>query len=146
MEAAIASRCAAEAGVFEPFNRLLFSRTGLVRGEFERSANFTPFSTASVGNEPWLAIAEEVGISDTLAFKECLEDSVTARLVALDTLAATRLGARGTPTFLFNHLLVHGFLRTEGLDEIFRTVLPVGLEGDGGRESVEHQGSLSPSP
>ena len=41
-------------------------------------------------------------------------------VIARDTLAATTLGARGTPTFLINDLLVTGFLRSERMDELVK--------------------------
>ena len=104
-----------KAGAFELFSDLAFSGGG------------------SLGENPWVELAGEVGIQDTLSFRECLKDRATVEAIVRDTLAATRLGVRATPTFLINHIRVNGFLRAERMDKIVGAVLPpVGSGGDGG--------------
>jgi protein-disulfide isomerase len=95
LPAAIAAECAGRAGYFEAFHDALFAEAD------------------SIGKKPWSRFAREVGILDTAGFSACLRDASVPQLVFRDTLAATALAVRGTPTFLINDLEVTGYREAE---------------------------------
>lgn len=82
--AAIAAQCAADASRFPEYYEYLFAHQD------------------SLPQLNWTAVASSVGISDTASFRSCITgSSVLGKLVA-DSVAASRLGARGTPTVMIN--------------------------------------------
>jgi predicted DsbA family dithiol-disulfide isomerase len=91
LAAAVAAECAGNAGYFEPYHDMLFAQA------------------ESIGKKPWSRFATEVGVRDTLRFSKCLRDQAVTHAVLRDTLAATALSVRGTPTFLINDLEVTGY-------------------------------------
>lgn len=109
--AAMASQCAAGVGAFEAYHDLLFAQSD------------------SLGEKPWTAFAEEAGMADTVHFAECLQDSAVMNLISRDTMAATELDVRGTPTVLINDLLVTGFLRRARMDEFVQDALEDDIAG-----------------
>jgi protein-disulfide isomerase len=52
------------------------------------------------GNSDWEAWALALGIEDTVAFRQCLEDDKTTRRIEEDMWLADRLGVTGTPVFV----------------------------------------------
>ena len=60
----------------------------------------------------------DVGLTETISFSRCLSDRSAAQVVVRDRLAAHALGARGTPTFLINHLKVAGYRGAEQLNAL----------------------------
>ena len=81
--AAVASECAAKQGMFEAVHDALFAEDSLT----DRSL---------------IAVALRAGVSDTAAFKSCLEDPSAAAIVDRDVLDAKKLRVSGTPTVLVN--------------------------------------------
>jgi protein-disulfide isomerase len=102
--AAIASECGARFGLFEPLHDAFYAQA------------------ESIGKKPWSRFAREAGWRDTIQFSRCMSDSSMANVVIRDTIAATALGARGTPTFLINDLVVTGY-RAAQLDSTIRGAL-----------------------
>jgi protein-disulfide isomerase len=100
MPAAIASQCADRKGAFEALHDLFYAQRD------------------SIGVKPWNRFALEAGIVDTLAFDVCMRDGAAAREVAIDTLAAHRLGVTGTPTLLFNEVRIEGYIGSERMDTL----------------------------
>jgi protein-disulfide isomerase len=85
------ARCADEQGQFWPLHMLLFTKSD------------------SIGIKPWNRFAMEAGVADTARLNTCMASRTTAELLRADSIAAMRLGATGTPTFLINGLRVAGF-------------------------------------
>ncbi len=90
-QAAIAAQCAGHYGEFERFHDVLFQHHD------------------SIGRTSWSRFAAEAGLADTSRFQHCMNEKDSMAEVALDTVAANRLGVQGTPTFLINDLEVVGF-------------------------------------
>jgi protein-disulfide isomerase len=109
--AAVAAECARAAGRFERYHDALYGQPSLI------------------GRVSWSTLASRSGVIDTLAFRRCLHDPETARRVAQDTLAASRLGVHGTPTFLMNDVLVEGFPGPTVMDSVFASVLARATSG-----------------
>jgi protein-disulfide isomerase len=80
--AAIAAVCADRQRVFASFHRSLYTQ-GI------------PGNAGSM----W-QLARRSGAQDSASFAECLASNDARRTVELETIIASRLGARGTPTFL----------------------------------------------
>lgn len=83
-DAAKSVECAAHQGRFKQLHELYYGKQD------------------SIGVKSVLAFASEAGITDTAAFKRCLEDPrITAR-VELDIALITELEGTGTPTLFVN--------------------------------------------
>lgn len=86
--AALAAECAATQGRFEQLHGYLFDRQD------------------SIGTTAWRDIALRTGVPRVEEFEACLKSPNAAAEVARDSIAAVRLGVRGTPTILVNNLLL----------------------------------------
>ena len=53
--------------------------------------------------------ARNAGVEDVAGFEACIAQTGEIPAIERDTLAARRLGVRGTPTFLIEGLLIHGY-------------------------------------
>jgi protein-disulfide isomerase len=85
-----ASECAARDGRFESVHAVLFKNQD------------------SLGVAPWWWFAKEGGVQDSARFHACMADSAPIPALVRDTLAARRLGVRGTPTLLIHDLRLNG--------------------------------------
>ena len=88
--AAIASECAAAQDQFEAMHRTMF---GLAD---------------SLGTLSWSSLASRAGVPDSAAFVRCLESPESAAAISRDSVAAYKLGLRGTPTLLIGSTRVDG--------------------------------------
>jgi protein-disulfide isomerase len=104
-EAALASECAARQGRFANMHDVLFGHAD------------------SIGIRRWSAFAADAGVPDMEHFNRCLSDSSVAAAVDRDALAASKLGGRGTPTFILNGKRITGVPMTGVLDSIVRVAL-----------------------
>lgn len=104
-EAAIAAECARNVGLFDPIHTLLYRQRKLI------------------GTRSWISFTREAGVTDTIAFFECMKGDEAAAIVARDSAAAARLGAPGTPTFLINDILVTGFPGAAVMDSVILSAL-----------------------
>jgi protein-disulfide isomerase len=100
--AAIASECAAAQGRFEPYHDALFKYQD------------------SIGHWPFERFARRAGVVSPGEFTRCLSSERVAAIVEGDRQTALRLGARGTPTFIVNGLVLSGALDSARLDSIVR--------------------------
>ena len=66
----------------------------------------------------WMREARAAGISDTVAFRSCLEAPATGRRLAQDSAYARELGVHGTPTFVVPDRAVPGLLRGVALTQL----------------------------
>lgn len=98
--AAVASECAAEQGRFEAYHDLLFA------------------SQDSIGVTAWDTYADRAGVTDLPRFRGCLAGSSAAARVDRDRDIATRLGTRGTPTFVVNGKMFSGSNPPGGWDAV----------------------------
>lgn len=96
--AAVASECAAEQGAFEAYSDLLFRNQD------------------SIGVTGWDEFARRSGVRDVERFRACLTGDAARERVERDRAAATRLGARGTPTFVVNGKMFSGSVPPGGWD------------------------------
>ncbi|MET0398139.1 MAG: thioredoxin domain-containing protein [Longimicrobiaceae bacterium] len=103
--AAVASECAAEQGVFEPYHDLLFAQQD------------------SLGIKPWDRFAREAGVGDLDHFRECLESGRAAHRIQRDLQAVSKLGTRGTPTFIVNGRMFTGAISSAQWDDWIRSAL-----------------------
>jgi len=100
--AALAAECAARQGRFGAMHDILFAQQD------------------SLAAKPWGRFAEEAGISDTLAFAQCMSDApAVEKTIARDSTAGVRIGVAGTPTILIRDLRLSG---TPSLPELRRHV------------------------
>lgn len=98
--AAVSAVCAARLGQFQEYHSLLYDVQD------------------SIGHVPWTVFAARAGIADTLAFRVCLSDPTVRESLRSDSIAAAKLGARGTPTLLVNRWLLRSAPRKEILSRI----------------------------
>jgi protein-disulfide isomerase len=89
-KAALASECAASLGRFTEFADALFERQD------------------SIGVISWAKFGQAAGISDTLAFNNCIRDSVHVDRIRVDQEAGKALKVTGTPTVLVNQWRIRG--------------------------------------
>ena len=105
MKAAVAVECAAKAGRFLEYHRLLFANQG------------------SLNSAPWMRLATQAGVGDLAGFDRCVSAETVATRIAEDRQAAERLGVRGTPTFLVNDERWIGGMRASELRLLLRRKL-----------------------
>jgi protein-disulfide isomerase len=98
MSAARASVCAARQGSFKGMHDKLF------------------LYQDSLGRKPWAWYAAAAGVSDTITFDRCLEDSTVIAQVKRDSVAGVKLGVSGTPTLLIKDLRIDGSPSPEELN------------------------------
>lgn len=91
--AAIASECAADQGKFWEYHDTLFGKLGA--GQLDVKA------------ESLTAYAKGLGL-DTDKFQACLKDGAAQARVTSDTQEGSKIGVRGTPTFVINGQLLVG--------------------------------------
>jgi protein-disulfide isomerase len=70
----------------------------------------------SLGRKPWAWYADAAGVSDTITFDRCLEDSTVIAQVKRDSVAGAKLGVSGTPTLLIKDLRIDGSPSPEELN------------------------------
>lgn len=105
LPAAVASECAAEQGAFEPYHDLLFEQQD------------------SIGIKPWDRFAQAAGVGDVGRFRTCLESGRAARRIQRDLRVVSKLGARGTPTFIVNGRMFTGTISATQWDSWIRNTL-----------------------
>ena len=98
--AAVAAECAAQQGRFEEYYKALFEQQAVL----ERLQ--------------WSNIAQQVGVSDTIAFKRCLSDPAIMAKIKADSLAAASLEIPGTPLVLVNGWMYRGAPDQKTLDSV----------------------------
>ncbi|MDZ4675263.1 MAG: thioredoxin domain-containing protein [Gemmatimonadota bacterium] len=104
LAAAIAAECARRQGAFKAYHDVLFE------------------NQSSFGQVPWVELAFQVGLVDTLRFSQCLTGGVAAAVVRRDQAAGRMLGIRGTPTFLVNDRKVTGYMPSHTIDSLIKVV------------------------
>ena len=104
-QAAVAAECSAKQGRFPALRRLLFAEA------------------ESIGVKVWTRFAEEAGVSDISAFRECMAMPANDEAITRDSLAAARLGISGTPTFLINDVEIEGYYGAELMDRVLAQAL-----------------------
>ncbi len=104
--AARAAECAEEQGRFMPFHDALFARQD------------------SLGLLPFVLVAKESGVSDTLGFAKCISSSLPVPAVERDIKAVGKLaGVNGTPTIFINGILLGYVPDSAELDQLVRSAL-----------------------
>jgi protein-disulfide isomerase len=68
-------------------------------------------------------LAATANIPDTLAFKKCIENEETAKIVEAGSNLAEELDVSVIPTFIINGTLVSGALSEERLDGLVQEAL-----------------------
>lgn len=112
-EFAHAAECAADAGRFWAFHDAAFA----AQDSLERL-------------DPW-DIAVQAGVVDSAGFAYCMLDPAIAARVTADSTSSDVLGARGTPTFLVEDVLVVGSLGYSVLDSLVRARITRNRPADG---------------
>jgi len=97
-KAAIASRCAAAQGVYEPYETELFH--------------------VDLASADWVGLAREAKVPDVPRFSSCLDSKETASLVEADIKTADRIGISGTPTLVINGKVLPGAVSDQALDQL----------------------------
>lgn len=97
--AAGAAECAGEQGRFSEMEAQLFD------------------SQRDIGTLPWVGFAVNAAIPDSLQFLSCVRNNRMDSILRRDSLAARRLGIRGTPTILVNQYRFTGPVSAERLEE-----------------------------
>lgn len=92
-------------------------------GRFEDFHNLLYVQTDSIGLKPWTSFASDVGINDTMSFSSCMLDPAVEAVILRDSSAAMALGARATPTFLINDVMVSGNIGFNQLNELVKAAL-----------------------
>lgn len=96
--AALAAECARAQGRFEAYHDALF------------------FNQDSIGLLGWEQFGERAGVSHIHEFKRCIAERDYEFRVSRDLADAERVGARGTPTFIFDGKMVSGIYAMELLN------------------------------
>jgi protein-disulfide isomerase len=97
MAAARAAVCAGQQGRFKNIHEALFRLQD------------------SIGIKPWAEYASMAGLPSLDAFAVCMSNTLPISQLVHDSVAAAKLGVRGTPTILVNELEFTGF---PGLDTL----------------------------
>ena len=123
MVAAFAAECAGEQDLFPPMSKLLYERQADWKGMSEPYPAFE-------------AIAEEVG-ANTEQFRACITEQRPRPRVRSGILSGSRLGVRGTPSFLINGIPFVGAQPIELWADIFQVIEAEASRetGDPGAES-----------
>jgi protein-disulfide isomerase len=79
----------------------------------------------SLASGRWADLAREAGVTDSLAFTNCLSSGPTDAQLRSDSVAAQSVGARGTPTILVNETLIPFAPTRQILDSLIRDKLQV---------------------
>lgn len=103
--AAAAAECAGRQQKFEAYHDLLYAQQ------------------ASIGTKSWEAFAEESGVPDRAAFRECLDRNDFAERIARDMSAGDAIGVRGTPSLIVNGQMLYGAASLEELDRRVRSAI-----------------------
>lgn len=105
LDGAFAAECASEEDRFESFADAVFRQQEMI------------------GLRPWADFGRDAGLSDIAGFEDCILNRGGWQAVQQDIQAAQALGAKGTPTFLVNDVLVHGNLELNALTTLVEEVL-----------------------
>ncbi len=97
-KAAIASKCAAMQGVYEPFETELFQ---------------TNLATAD-----WTGLARRAKVPDVSQFSICVDTNKSAPLVDADIKAADQIGIKATPTLVINGNVIPGMETEQALNAL----------------------------
>lgn len=97
-KAAIASRCAAIQGVYEPYEDQLFK--------------------ADLASADWVTLARQAKVPDLARFSTCVSTDETASLIEADMNTANQLGIKGTPTLVINGKIVPGVESDDALSQL----------------------------
>jgi len=104
--AAFASECASSQDRFQAMHATLFDKRD------------------SLGVTPWRRFASEAKVPDLDVFDRCMTDTaLVAQLIKHDVDAATRLGAKGTPTGLIDGVRFDGTLPEPVLDSLVQDAI-----------------------
>jgi protein-disulfide isomerase len=101
-DAAVAAECAADQSRFEQFHDALFD------------------DQQSIGSRSWSSFAATAGVPDTVVYRKCLASDAARKRVEVDRQFALGLGARGTPTFIVNGLMLSGALDSARIDALVK--------------------------
>ncbi len=110
--AAVASRCAAEHGLYWDMHDLLFANQG-------------EWSELTDPSETFGGYAKQIGI-DPVLFGECLVSGKYDQAIADDTNAGIAAGVNGTPSFVINGQLLVGAQPTDRFKAALETILAGG--------------------
>jgi protein-disulfide isomerase len=105
-DAAVVAECAAEQGRFEAIHDALFANQD------------------SIGVWPYDRFARLAEVPDLAKFARCRANPAVRARVDTDRRSAIALGARGTPTFIVNGVLLAGPLDESRLDSLVRASRP----------------------
>lgn len=93
-----------------------------VDGRFHEADSLLFVWPDSVKLARWESIARAAGVRRPAEMPRCMKSREIAAIVAADSSAADRLGARGTPMLLINDRLVRGYVDLATLKDIVRKV------------------------
>jgi protein-disulfide isomerase len=100
-EAAHASECAGDQGMFEAYHHVLFERQ------------------SSIGQTAWDSFAEDVGIPDVEEFRRCMGEERFKHRVEQDREVGKSIGVSGTPAYIVNGRLFTGMRSAEAWKRTF---------------------------
>jgi predicted DsbA family dithiol-disulfide isomerase len=103
--AAIALECAAEERASDAMRKAMFSRD------------------VDLQREQWSAIATAAGVRNIALFRRCVESQAPVDRLRSDSMAALRLGVRGTPSLLVNSRFIEGRPGVDALRQAVRAEL-----------------------
>ena len=104
-----ASECASAQGRFAEMHDLLFAKQD------------------SLGLKSFGSYAQEAGVADSVAFRNCIGTSTASPAIERDEAAVKALGATGTPTVMVNGLLLGAIPDEAGLRVLVRSALKRGI-------------------
>jgi protein-disulfide isomerase len=97
-KAAIASRCAAVQGIYEPYEKELFQE--------------------NLSSADWLGFARRANVPDLSQFSACVSGDETAPLVEADIKTANSLGITSTPILIINGQTFPGAQSEQALEQM----------------------------
>jgi protein-disulfide isomerase len=104
-DAARASICADRHAVFKAYHDRLFRQQ------------------QELGSISWTVLASDVGVADTVSFRNCLASAIPDELIRQDSIAASTLNINGTPLLLLNGKLIAGAPAFSTLDSLIKEAL-----------------------
>jgi protein-disulfide isomerase len=104
-DAARASICADRHAVFKSYHDRLFR------------------AQSAIGSVPWTVLAAEVGVTDTVSFRDCMASTIPDDFIRQDSMAASELEISGTPLVLLNGRLIAGAPAFSTLDSLTKEAL-----------------------
>lgn len=97
-DAAVASECAGEQGLFLTFHDVLFE------------------NQMAIGIDPWIDFAKRAGVPDHDRFLACLDEDAPRDRVEADMALAQSIGVTGTPSFVVEGLLLEGLPGVDSME------------------------------